>query len=634
MVKFDRLLPVLGLLAGLFWFAPAAEAQGCGPSNPNCIVPTAPVGTSDNRAASTAFVQNTIAAGIPYTAITGLPANRILGSIPGGAAQALTPTQITTFCDVFTAALKGCVPAPGSVTGRYLGDNQAWNALPNQALVQGSGITLTGTCSGQALNCTVAASTTVQLTLASRAFAATQNLSTLSVVSTLGYATPGDGGGATFKNVGSAQFLDSHIVSGSITAAGSGYTNGTYRDIQMSGGTGVNAYVNITIAGGVVTSVTIVQHGGNGYTVGDVLSTSAGNIGGTGSGFTWTVSAISTPLASFTDSVGTRWQYVVDAGNLINVRQFGAKFDFNGIDASATDDYASIQAAINFASNRTSNANPHGGGGAGSAIVMLPHGSAKVCGPLVIYDSTNLAGQGMFNSTLKVCDSGMSAASHFVTLCDPNIQLACFGAKISDLTLSATTSAAANNAIAMLFSNNVQQSAAVKSVAVYAGLRHCFRYTNGYGGAAKVEIYDFFCTMNTASVNDGVSIDPTTTVNITFNGGLIVEAGGAGSAINAVNWASGNLFINGFHTEGVTTGIIANATVSTYQASLHGATGGNGCTELVKLQATNTLGNFVIGTSQVNGCTRLITNGQPGGANFAGNTVKDIVCNPGAPCAP
>jgi hypothetical protein len=33
-----------------------AAAQGCGPSNPNCIVPTRPVGDSTNAAASTAFV--------------------------------------------------------------------------------------------------------------------------------------------------------------------------------------------------------------------------------------------------------------------------------------------------------------------------------------------------------------------------------------------------------------------------------------------------------------------------------------------------------------------------------------------------------------------------------------------------
>lgn len=35
----------------------SAIAQGCGPTNPNCIVPTAPAGTNDKRAASTEFVQ-------------------------------------------------------------------------------------------------------------------------------------------------------------------------------------------------------------------------------------------------------------------------------------------------------------------------------------------------------------------------------------------------------------------------------------------------------------------------------------------------------------------------------------------------------------------------------------------------
>jgi hypothetical protein len=39
----------------------SAMAQGCGPSNPNCIVPTAPFGTNNNQAASTAFVQQAIA---------------------------------------------------------------------------------------------------------------------------------------------------------------------------------------------------------------------------------------------------------------------------------------------------------------------------------------------------------------------------------------------------------------------------------------------------------------------------------------------------------------------------------------------------------------------------------------------
>jgi hypothetical protein len=47
-----------------------AAAQGCGAQNPNCVVPTAPLGTRDNQAASTAFAQS--AASNP-TSTTPLP---------------------------------------------------------------------------------------------------------------------------------------------------------------------------------------------------------------------------------------------------------------------------------------------------------------------------------------------------------------------------------------------------------------------------------------------------------------------------------------------------------------------------------------------------------------------------------
>lgn len=50
---------ILGLLMLLFG-STGSIAQGCGPTNPNCVVPTAPAGTRDNRAASTAFVGGSI----------------------------------------------------------------------------------------------------------------------------------------------------------------------------------------------------------------------------------------------------------------------------------------------------------------------------------------------------------------------------------------------------------------------------------------------------------------------------------------------------------------------------------------------------------------------------------------------
>lgn len=460
--------------------------------------------------------------------------------------------------------------------------------------------------------------------LASRAVAATLNLSAFTSVTTLGYATAGDGGGALFqKTAGTLQ--DTFVTAVTISAAGSAYTNGTYRNIDMSGGNGSNLRLNITISGGSITGLSIVQGGGNGYLVGDVLTTSAGNIGGTGSGFTATVSTVSTPQASFTDSASNKWQYVA-VGDVL-VRQFGAKVDWNGTDGSATDDFTAIDAALKFGAIKTTGARIDQGGSGGTIVRMPGSAISKVCGALTVYGSVRFSGLGMFNSGLKLCDSGVASTLNFVTLGDPNIQAACFGTGIERMTLYSTTSATANSNISMIFSNCAQQNTIIDQVGVYAGLRNCFRYTNGYGGAAKYIVRDFFCTVFTASTNDGISLDPTTTVN-QYLDNIIVEAGGGGYAGNGINAASGNVWVNGYHTEGVVTGINVNLTVSTYQGSLRQATGGSGATELVKLQSTNTFGNFIVGTSQKNGATRLVTDGQAGGSNQAADQVLDKVFNP------
>lgn len=57
------LLTLLALVA-------SAAAQGCGESNPNCIVTTAPLGTNNNQAASTAFVQSALTAPITTSGLT------------------------------------------------------------------------------------------------------------------------------------------------------------------------------------------------------------------------------------------------------------------------------------------------------------------------------------------------------------------------------------------------------------------------------------------------------------------------------------------------------------------------------------------------------------------------------------
>lgn len=93
---------------------------------------------------------------------------------------------------------------------------------------------------------------------------------------------------------------------GAITG-GSLYTNGTYTDVPLTGGTGTGATANITVAGAAVTVVTLVLPG-YGYTVADALSALAANIGGTGSGFEIPVATLGTLAEVSVDEIFTIFQ--------------------------------------------------------------------------------------------------------------------------------------------------------------------------------------------------------------------------------------------------------------------------------------------------------------------------------------
>jgi phage-related protein len=61
--------------------------------------------------------------------------------------------------------------------------------------------------------------------------------------------------------------------------------------VALTGGSGTAAAANITVSGGAVTSLALTN-GGTYYAIGDVLSALTANIGGTGSGFTFTINNV------------------------------------------------------------------------------------------------------------------------------------------------------------------------------------------------------------------------------------------------------------------------------------------------------------------------------------------------------
>ena len=93
--------------------------------------------------------------------------------------------------------------------------------------------------------------------------------------------------------------VQSVITSLGTVTGGTTYTNGTYFNVPLTGGSGTSAYATVTVSGGTVTAVSLTT-GGSLYTVGDVLTTVNTNIGGSGSGF-------SVPVATIANPTGTSW---------------------------------------------------------------------------------------------------------------------------------------------------------------------------------------------------------------------------------------------------------------------------------------------------------------------------------------
>ena len=89
-----------------------------------------------------------------------------------------------------------------------------------------------------------------------------------------------------------ADFTTATVISGSITDAGTGYTNGTYTNVPFSGGSGSGAVAaSVTVSSGIVTAITLpVPFPGIDYANTDVLSISSTNLGGAGSGLAYTLS--------------------------------------------------------------------------------------------------------------------------------------------------------------------------------------------------------------------------------------------------------------------------------------------------------------------------------------------------------
>lgn len=89
----------------------------------------------------------------------------------------------------------------------------------------------------------------------------------------------------------------STIATGHIVTGGLLYTNGIYQDVELIGGAGSGATCDITVTAGSVALLNL-DTGGKDFAIGNILSTPAAQIGGTGTGFTYIVDTITSTIDS------------------------------------------------------------------------------------------------------------------------------------------------------------------------------------------------------------------------------------------------------------------------------------------------------------------------------------------------
>jgi hypothetical protein len=440
--------------------------------------------------------------------------------------------------------------------------------------------------------------------LSSRTFAQTQNLANFNSIQTQGYATPGDHGGAAFKNVGSSPFTDSQIATGTISNNGVSGCTTVAAGVALTGGSGRGAAANVSVVGGVVTVVALVNNHGNAYAVGDVLSIA---VAGCAQTPTFTVATLTIPTASFTDAVGTHFQFIVDAGNYANVRQFGAacNWTLTAGDAGSTNDTTAIQNGLNWAGD-TVQPTVDGGGVAGETLLVPPKNCLSDA--IFVPFGVTFSGHNAWSSQIKFTDA-MGAAVIPVTICEPTTHLACFGSRVMNMTLKGG-SGTANTNVPMVFSNSLQQMNMLWRVAFYPNQRGCVQYDSGFGGAAQVGFTEVECTMSSTG-NPGFNLTNLGTTLVYFKN-VNTEAGGSGVTASGINVGNGGFIdIDNFHTEGVSTGIFLNNTGSTSTGAvrLHNLSGGAHCTNLVLKQSGSVAGDLVVGMATPNGCTNTVSNG-------------------------
>lgn len=289
--------------------------------------------------------------------------------------------------------------------------------------------------------------------------------------------------------------------------------------------------------------------------------------------------------------------------------------DWNGSDASATDNWAAIQQAANDAGTIT----PPGvdlGGTQGDTLI-LPRGSSMISKKLVLPFGVAMQGANDYGSAI-ILKSTFDPADHGIDIGDASKHLSAFGGALRNMVVMAPPSMPAASGTALVYTNNNQDTDAIlHNVRLYSGQRIGFKGEIGYGGASIVRVRQVQINCSAAlpcaifNYGDGslVHIDglePAGPRNST-NGSFV--PGSIGLVCNG-----GKFDVRRFHPEILDWGIYINLTNAHSRFDGKYITGGPDTNHLVTIGNTPAqLGNITLARVYRNGVLgHIVYNGQSG----------------------
>lgn len=304
--------------------------------------------------------------------------------------------------------------------------------------------------------------------------------------------------------------------------------------------------------------------------------------------------------------------YYEFAERTINIKQTGAKMDWDSNDSVATDDTGAIQKALNYAGRRVATGTAAGEDWGGT--VWVPKGGAKVALTIQVPPYVTLKGEARYASRLHKPAGG---AAFTIYLGDPSTHLAAFDCSLEDLIVSATLGQNCASGAALVYSNNVQEYGGVRHCSIRASHESAIRFETGYGGASGVHILD--CELLNEGGAGGLTNNPIVHINY---GTTYVDMqrlsvagpgnGSGGAAQRGILLQGAGLYrLSCIHFEWCYNGL--NINIGGGTVVLEDSSGGDGMNAVVQIESTSSSGARVtLARIQKNGATLLYADARSG----------------------